>query len=85
MHTGYMHHGYVYPGYIHHGYLHHSCTYTCIDIRVDKEVLVLVNFAWVTRPERPKGAKDQVKRPKGPPTKSGGPEGPWTSSISYFG
>ena len=23
--------------------------------------------AWVTRPERPKGAKDAVKRPEGPP------------------
>ena len=28
---------------------------------MDKEVLV--NFAWVTRPERQKGAKDEVKRP----------------------
>ena len=33
------------------------------------------------RPERPKGAKDEVKRPKGPPTRSRGPEGPQTSSI----
>ena len=24
-------------------------------------------FAWVTRPKRPKGAKDEVKRPEGPP------------------
>ena len=24
-------------------------------------------IAWVTRPERPKGAKDEVKRPEGPP------------------
>ena len=29
-----------------------------------------------TRPERPKGAKDEVKRPEGPPTRSRGPEGP---------
>ena len=28
---------------------------------------VLVNFARVARPERPKGAKDEVKRPVGPP------------------
>ena len=33
---------------------------------VHKEVSVLVNFAWVTWPERPKGAKDEVKRPAGP-------------------
>ena len=33
-------------------------------------------IAWVTRPERPKGAKDEVKRPEGPPTRSWGPEGP---------
>ena len=39
--------------------------------------------AWVTRPERPKGAKDEVKqarraqsRPEGPPPRSRGPEGP---------
>ena len=42
---------------------------TCIlDIEVHKEVSVWVNFAWVTRPERPKSAKDEVKRPGGPPT-----------------
>ena len=39
-----MHQGYMYHGYI----------------EVHKEVLVLVNFAWVSRPERPKGAKDKV-------------------------
>ena len=34
--------------------------------KMDKEVLVLVNFALVKRPERhKKGAKDKVKRPKG--------------------
>ena len=50
----------------------------------DKEV----NFAWVTRPERPKGAKDEVKqarraqsRPKGPQARSRGPTGPQTSSM----
>ena len=43
-------------------------------IEVKKEVLV--NFAWVKRPERPKGAKDEVKGPEGPPTRSQGPEGP---------
>ena len=42
-------------------------------IEVHKEVLVLANFAWVTRPERPKGAKDKVKGPEGPPTRSRGP------------
>ena len=62
---------------INDGYVHHSCTDTyIIDIEVDEEVLVLVTFAWVTRPERPKGAKDEVKRPEGPPTRSRGPEGP---------
>ena len=45
-----------------------------IAIEVEKEVLV--NFAWVTRPEHPKGAKDKVKRPKGPPFRSQGPEDP---------
>ena len=41
------------------------------------------NGAGVTRPERPKGAKDEVKearrakrRPEGPQTRSWGPEGP---------
>ena len=39
--------------------------------------------AWVTRPERPKGAKDEVKqarraqsRPEGPQARSRAPEGP---------
>ena len=31
--------------------------------------------AWVTQPERPTGAKDEVKRPKGPTARSRGPEG----------
>ena len=36
-------------------------TDTCIiDIEVDKEVLV--NFAWVTRPERLKGVKDEGRQ-----------------------
>ena len=52
-----MHHRYMHQGYMYHGY-----------IEVHKEVSVLVNFAWVTRPERPKGAKDEVKMPEGPPT-----------------
>ena len=45
-----------------------------IGVEVEKEVLV--NFAWVARPERPKGAKDKVKMPKGPPARSQGPAGP---------
>ena len=40
-------------------------------------------MAWVTRPERPKGVKDEVKRPEGPPARSRGTEGPQTSSIIY--
>ena len=47
-----------------------------IDVEVEKEVLV--NFEWVTRPERLKGAKDEVKRP---PPRSRGPEGSKTSSL----
>ena len=45
---------------------------SCI-IGVEVEKDVLVNSAWVTWPERPKGAKDDVKRPKGPPARSRGP------------
>ena len=52
------------------------------DMMLEKEVLV--NFAWVTRPERPKGAKDEVKRLEGPPARSRGPEGPSTSSSFIF-
>ena len=47
---------------------------SCI-IAVEVETEVLINFVWVTRPERPKGAKDEVKRPEGPPPRSRGPEG----------
>ena len=39
---------------------------------------------WVTRPERPKGAKDEVKRPQGPPARSRGPEGPRLLVVVYF-
>ena len=49
---------------------------------MEKEVLV--TFAWVTWPERPKCAKDDVKSPEGPPAGSQGPEGPKTSSITKF-
>ena len=42
-----------------------------------------ITDAWVTQPERPQGAKDEVKRPEGPPPRSRGPEGPQTSSIQY--
>ena len=58
MHQEYMHHGYMYHMNLHHRFIHHR-------FRGEKEVLVY--FAWVTRPERPKGAKDEVKRPEGPP------------------
>ena len=43
---------------------------------VEVENKVLVNFVWVTRPERPKAAKDEVKRPKEPPPRSRSPEDP---------
>ena len=35
-----------------------------------------VTFGWVTRPERLKGAKDEVMKPEGPPARSQAPEGP---------
>ena len=73
-----MHHGYKLNGYKHHDTcITDTCIMdTCIveaciiDIRIidsciiEVEKGVLVNFAWVTRPERPKGAKDEVKRPE---------------------
>ena len=37
--------------------------------------LCRVTFAWVTRPEHPKGAKDKVERSEGPPA------GCWISSM----
>merc|ERR1712222_175047 len=40
-----------------------------------------ITNAWVTRPERPKGAKDKVKRPEGPPARSRGLEGHETSTV----
>ena len=41
-------------------------------------------FAWVTQPECPKDAQDEVKRPEGPTVRSRGPEGPQTSSSFIF-
>ena len=49
------HHRYMHHGYIHHGYMHN----------------IMDTSAWVTRPERPKGAKDAKTRR----TKSGGLKG----------
>ena len=62
-----MYHKFLYHRLMHHRVMHHRS-------RVEKEVLV--NFALVTWPERPKGAKDKAKRPEGPPNRSRGPEGP---------
>ena len=74
----YVHHNSIHVSrFMHHRFMHsryiHSQTHIC-RCRGGKEVLV--NFVWVTRPERPKGAKDEVKRPEGPPIRSRGLEGP---------
>ena len=61
---------------IHLSWIHVSKIHICIIGVEVKKKEVLVNIAWVTRPERPKGAKDEVKRPEGPPIRSRGPEGP---------
>ena len=46
---------------------------SCITaVEVKKEVLV--DFAWVIRPERSKGTKDKVKRHEEPPPRSRGPQ-----------
>ena len=76
MHLGYTNDGYVHLRYMHHGYMLHGYMHQVYihDIKVQKEVMV--TFAWVTRPERSKGAKDEVKRPEWPPSRSRGPEGP---------
>ena len=42
-------------------YIIDSCIIDSCMIALEVEKEVLVNFAWVTRPERPKGAKDEVK------------------------
>ena len=71
MHRGYMHHGYQQHGYMHHGYMHHRLMYhrfmhhRIMHRRRTGGKEVLVNFVWVTRPERPKGAVDEVMRPEG--------------------
>ena len=47
-----------------------TCTmHTCIMGTCIMDTCIMDTSAWVTRPERPKGAKDEVKRPKGPPTR----------------
>ena len=50
MHQIYMHHGYIY-----HGYMYHIMD-TCI-----MDTCIMDTSAWVIRPERPKGVKDEVK------------------------
>ena len=46
----------------------------------DKYVVWCIG-AWVTWPERRKGAKDKAKMPEGPQTRSRGPTGLLTSST----
>ena len=55
-------------------------SYSSSGISARKGCLTIIKTR-VARPERPEGAKDEVKRPKGPPAKSRGPEGLWTSSC----
>ena len=40
------------------------------------DILKFIEIRITLLPERPKGAKDEVKRPEGPPARSRGPEGP---------
>ena len=55
---------------------------TCIMDTCIMDTCIMDTSAWVTRPERPKGAKSS--RPEGPQARSRGPLGPWTSSeIQY--
>ena len=61
MHHGYMHHGYMHLGYMHHGYMHYGYMHHGYMHKMKLRQDVVVTFAWVTRPERPKGAKDEVK------------------------
>ena len=58
MHHGYMHHGYMYHGYMHQGYMHHGYMHHIMDTHIMDTCIM---DTWVTRPERPKGAKDEVK------------------------
>ena len=67
-----MHHGNMYRG----SCILDICIIDSYIIVVEVEKEVLVTIAWVTRPERPKGAKDEVKRPEEPPARSRGPKGP---------
>ena len=64
MHHVYMHHGYMHHGYMPHGNIIDICIIDSCIIAVEVEKEVLVNFARVTRPERPKGAKDEGPPPR---------------------
>merc|ERR1711894_789108 len=59
MHHGYMHHRFMHHGYMHHGYMHHQQSESRIYALWTPSFMDTA--AWVTRPERPKGAKDEVK------------------------
>ena len=47
-------------------------------------VQMVKNAGSTYRPERPKGAKDEINGPEGPPARSLGPEGPKNSSINIM-
>ena len=95
MHKGYIHHGYplwiqsswihascVHTSWIHASWKHASWIHASSTIRITYTCImdtIMDTSAQFTRPERPKGAKDEVKRPVGLPARSQGPEGPQTS------
>ena len=74
MHHGYMHHGYIHHGFMHHGYMHHG--YMHHQQSESRIHALLTPSAWVTRPERPKGAKDEVKQARRAANQKSGPNGP---------
>ena len=47
--------------FMHHGYMHHIMD-TCIMDKSIMDTCIMDTSAWVTRPERPKGVKDEVRK-----------------------
>merc|ERR1712037_737759 len=85
IHASWIHASWIHTSWIHASWIHASSTIRITDTCIMNTIMDTA--AWVTRPERPKGGKDEVKqarraqsRPEGPQARSRAPEGPQTSS-----
>ena len=71
LHASWIHTSWIHASWIHASWIHASSTIRITDICIMDTIMDTA--AWVTRPERPKGAKDDVKQARRAQSRPGGP------------